>query len=85
MYGIYDFIGLAGAALIILAFLLLQMDKLKATDLRYSAFNAAGASLIIISLLINWNLSAFIVEAFWLLISLYGIIKRFRSSTSTPG
>ena len=31
--------------------------------------------LVLISLIYSFNLSAFLVEAFWLLISLYGLIK----------
>ncbi len=77
MYGVYDIIGLIGAALIIVAYLMLQMNKLKAADLLYSILNACGASLIIVSLIISWNLSAFIIEVFWLLISIFGLIKYF--------
>ena len=39
--------------------------------------NALGASLIIVSLLFDFNLSAFIVEAFWVIISLIGIGKYY--------
>ena len=35
--------------------------------------NALGASLVILSLYYDFNLSAFIIEAFWVLISLLGI------------
>lgn len=72
---VYDIIGLAGAALIIAAYLLLQTGKLSPSGILYSSLNAAGALLIIISLIINWNLAAFIIEVFWLMISLYGLYK----------
>ena len=35
--------------------------------------NAAGALLIIVSLIFDFNLSAFVIEVFWLLISLLGL------------
>jgi predicted membrane protein len=81
---VYDIIGLIGVALIIIAYLLLQTNRLQAANPVYSAMNGLGALLIIISLLINWNLSAFIVEIFWLLISLYGLAKYFRHKRQPP-
>jgi len=56
---------------------LLQTEKIKSECLLYSLLNASGASLIIVSLIYNFNFSAFIVEFFWVLISLYGIGKYF--------
>ncbi|HEV7394929.1 MAG TPA: hypothetical protein VGN86_00345 [Pyrinomonadaceae bacterium] len=74
-YGWYDLAGNVGVAMMVGAYLLLQLGKLKITDLSYSLINALGAALVLISLLYNFNLSAFLVEAFWLLISLFGLIK----------
>ncbi len=74
-YAWYDFVGSIGVALIILTYVLLQLEKIRSEQLLYSVLNAVGASLIIVSLRFNFNFSAFIVEFFWVLISLYGIIK----------
>ncbi len=76
-YAWYDFVGSIGVAVIILTYILLQTGKIKSASLIYSLLNAAGASLIIVSLVWNFNFSAFIVEFFWVLISLYGIGKYF--------
>ncbi len=65
--------------MILIAFFLLQMERISATDLSYSVANGVGAALILISLSIDFNLSAFIVEAFWLAISLLGIVRYFHS------
>lgn len=73
----FDIAGAAGVVLIIGTYLLLQFDKLESGSLIYSLLNAAGAALIIVSLIFDFNLSAFIVEFFWLLISLFGIGKYF--------
>jgi len=43
--------------------------------LSYLLLNAVGAMLVMISLMFRFNLSAFLMEAFWLLISLYGLAK----------
>jgi hypothetical protein len=71
----FDLAGFIGVVLIIVAYLLLQLDKLPSSSPRYSLLNAAGALLIIVSLVFKFNLSAFIVEAFWFLISLLGLSR----------
>lgn len=74
-YAWYDFVGITGTSFIIATYVLLQIEKIRSESLLYSLLNAVGASLIIVSLIFNFNLSAFIVEFFWLLISLFGIGK----------
>jgi hypothetical protein len=74
-YGWYDLAGNVGVAMMVLSYLLLQMGKLRINDLSYSLTNAIGAVLVLISLVYSFNLSAFLVESFWLLISLFGLIK----------
>ncbi|MCB9259328.1 MAG: hypothetical protein H6612_08230 [Ignavibacteriales bacterium] len=76
-YTINDFIGNIGVFLIIFSYLLLQLKKIDSSTLMYSLMNLIGASLVIISLLENFNVSAFIIEAFWVAISLIGIVKNF--------
>lgn len=76
-YAWYDFVGSIGVGLIIFTYILLQTEKIRSDRLIYSALNAFGASLIVFSLFFNFNFSAFIVEFFWVLISIYGIIKYF--------
>lgn len=75
----HDIIGTAGAAMILVSYFLLQMERLSGTDLAYSVINSIGAALILISLSVEFNLSAFIVEAFWLAISLLGVVRYFHS------
>ena len=72
-FHLFDLAGFIGVVLIIVAYLLLQLNKLPSSSPSYSLLNAAGALLIIVSLIFAFNLSAFIVEAFWFLISLLGL------------
>jgi len=72
-YTFYDLVGSIGTFVIISTYVLLQFGKIKSETLGYSLLNASGAGLILISLVYSFNLSAFIVEFFWLLISLFGI------------
>lgn len=73
----FDLIGSIGVGIIILTYIGLQSGKIKSEALAYSILNAVGATLIIISLIYSFNFAAFIVEFFWVLISIYGIIKYF--------
>lgn len=57
------------------AYLGLQAGRISAEDWRYSAVNGVGAALILISLIFAFNLSAFIIEAAWLVISAFGLFK----------
>jgi hypothetical protein len=80
----FDVAGFIGVLLIVTAYLLLQVDKLPSSSPSYSVLNAAGALLIILSLTFKFNLSAFIVEVFWLLISLFGLTKSLLSKGDSP-
>ena len=74
-YAWFDFVGNVGVFLILLTYLLLQTDKLNSRSMAYSLLNALGAFLIMISLCFKFNLSAFVIEFFWLLISLAGLAR----------
>jgi len=70
----------------VLGYLLLQSEKISSRDLSYLLMNGVGALLVVISLLYQFNLSAFLVEVFWLLISIYGLIRfATRSGGKQPG
>lgn len=71
-------IGLTGVGLILAEYVLLQMERIASERLVYSLLNLAGAALILISLMSSWNLPSFAVESYWLVISVYGIIKFVR-------
>jgi multidrug transporter EmrE-like cation transporter len=74
-----DVTGIVGAIILMIAFLLLQLGRLSSNAVAYSVLNAVGASLIVFSLLFNFNLSAFIIEVFWIAISLVGLFRVLRT------
>lgn len=74
-YAWYDIIGTLGVAVIIGTYVLLQTEKLRSDTIGYSMLNAIGAALILVSLYFDFNFPSFVVEFFWLLISLFGISK----------
>ena len=74
-YSIYDFLGNVGVFFIIFSYLLLQLNKLESNDPKYSVMNFFGAALVIVSLIENFNMSALVIEVFWVGISIFGIVK----------
>jgi len=74
-YAWYDFLGNIGVALMVLGYLFLQAEKIRSSDVSYSLMNGIGALLVVVSLFYRFNLSAFLVESFWFVISVYGLIK----------
>lgn len=74
-YSWFDLVGNVGVLLMVIAYLLLQLEKLSGSAQSYLLLNAVGAVMVMISLMFRFNLSAFLMEAFWLLISLYGLAK----------
>lgn len=71
----HDVAGLIGVGLILLAYFLLQIGRLVALDLAYSILNLVGAALIVLSLIFEFNLAAFVMEIAWVMISLIGIYR----------
>ena len=79
----FDIIGLVGVVLIVVAYLMLQLGKLPSSSPSYSLLNAIGAFLVMVSLFFDFNLSAFLMEAFWFLISLFGLMRQLFLRTTT--
>ena len=87
-YAWHDAVGNIGAAVLVVAYLLLQTGRIRTEQLVYSVLNGVGAALIIVSLTVELNKSAMIIEVFWLLLSLYGIVRwmsRDRVASSRQG
>lgn len=78
-YTWYDFIGNVGVFVLLAAYLALILNKISSEDLIYSVANGVGAIFILISLVYEFNLSAFTIESAWLVISLVGIVNYYRS------
>ncbi len=68
-------VGLLGMLVTLLAYFLLQAQKLHGNSLVYQLMNALGALGVAVSLLFGkFNLPAFMLEVVWLAISIYGML-----------
>lgn len=79
-FELHNIVGSLGVIMIITSYLFIQIDKLSVKGVQYSLINAVGALLVLFSLYYEFNLSAFIIELFWLIISLYGLFNFYRKS-----
>lgn len=83
-YSLLDLIGNIGVAVLIATYLLLQLNRINSAALSYSLLNMVGAALILVSLSAKFNLSAFVIEAFWVLISLLGVVRYLKAGPTSP-
>ena len=82
-YAFYDLIGTLGVAMIVVCYFLLQIGRIDSRSAGYSVLNGVGASLILFSLYFDFNWSAFLIEAFWLLISLVALALNLKRTTES--
>ncbi|MGE3920336.1 MAG: hypothetical protein AB7F64_05230, partial [Gammaproteobacteria bacterium] len=61
-------------------YFMLQYNKLKANTYLFSSLNVIGSCLILYSLFFAWNLSSALIEIAWILISCFGIFKKWQSN-----
>lgn len=77
MENIAEIIGIAGALLFLLSYIILQHKRDFAKTVLYSVINLLAAFLVLYSTMYFWNPAAFINNTFWLIISFYGIVKSY--------
>jgi hypothetical protein len=80
----YDWVGLAGTLMVLAAFFLLQAGRVSGTGMVYQLLNLFGAGGVLLSLLGTFNVSVFLLEFTWVLISGYGIVRSFKSRPGAP-
>ena len=78
-----DFIGLTGVALLIVTYALLQLDRIDPKGFWYSFNNLLVAMLVTVSLVYTPNLASIVIEVFWFLISLFGVVMFFKRKDLT--
>jgi len=73
-----EIIGFTGVALLIITYALLQLERIDPKGFWYSFNNLVVAILVTVSLVYTPNLPSLVIEFFWFIISLYGIIMYFK-------
>ena len=73
-----EFIGYTGVALLIITYAMLQLDRIDPKGFWYSFNNMIVAILVTVSLLYTMNKASMVIEVFWFIISIYGIVMYFK-------
>jgi paired small multidrug resistance pump len=80
----YDWTGIAGTLMVLAAFYLLQAGRVSGTGLVYQLLNLFGAGGVLVSLWGKFNVSVFVLELAWMVVSLYGIVRSLRMRMARP-
>lgn len=72
---IADIINTAGVSLILLAFFLLNIKKLSATDKSYHLLNLIGAGLACVGAFMIKAIPFVVLEAIWASVAFYGLVR----------
>ena len=72
----HDWVGSLGVLIIVAAYLWLQIGRIAGQNVVFSGANLLGSMLILVSL--YFNFSAVLIEIFWIIISLFGLVMGLR-------
>ncbi|GAA6193341.1 hypothetical protein DS909_11895 [Phaeobacter gallaeciensis] len=78
-----DLVGTVGTLFIAFAYFATQIRILNSEDLMFPVVNLLGALLLLYSLSHNFNLPSVLMEGFWVIISLIGIIQALKARRAT--
>lgn len=73
-------IGLLGFCLYVGAFFALSMGRLDSSQPRYFVLVLTASTCVLVSLWADFNLSAALIQSFYIVMSMGAIIRRFRQS-----
>ena len=80
----YDMVGIAGTLMILGAFFLLQAGRMSGNGVPYQLLNLFGAAAVLVTLLGKFNVSVFVLESAWVLVSAYGLWRGSRAGRTSP-
>ena len=80
MEAFLDGVGLVGVLSMLVAYYMLQKGRLSAHQPIYLWMNFLGGLAVLLSLFIHWNLSAFVMELAWVLISGHSLLMLKKKS-----
>lgn len=73
--GVPDIAGLVGVALMLTAYAASALGKIEADRPLALVANLIGALLVIYSLMYQWNISSFVLEAVWACFAAAGLVR----------
>jgi paired small multidrug resistance pump len=79
---LYSIIGLMGVLVVLIAYGLMTAGRLAASSARYQWLNVCGTLAILVSMLEQWNLPAFIANVLWVAIGAYSLVRLYKGKAS---
>ncbi len=77
-------VQIAGALLVLAAFVLGQCNLLAADSRAYLSINAVGSAVLTATAIVSAEWGFVLLEACWALVSLYGLVQTLRGAASGP-
>ena len=75
-------VQVAGAMLVLAAFVLSQMGRLATTSRTYLALNLVGAGILAVLAAIDWQPGFLLLEGVWALVAGVGLVRATRARTT---
>ena len=75
----YDIVGFIGVSFVVGTYLFSQLGRMDVNRPLYPALNGLGSLLILFSLYFTFNAASFVIELFWVLISVVGLVRALRT------
>ncbi len=82
---ILTLVGLAGFAAYIGSYALLQLNYIDGNGVVYTVANISAATMVLISLIEQFNLASMLIQVSWITFGLIGLALRYRNSRRAPG
>lgn len=79
---VYGLMGLLAPICFLYAYAMVSMGRWQSTMLRFHVLNFLGGGFILLSMVEQYNLPVMILEICWCSISLYGIFKAGRGTST---
>lgn len=73
--GASDVVGLVGVSFVVGTYFLSQIGRMDVSRPLYPSLNGIGALFILFSLAYSFNAASFVIELFWLAISIVGLVR----------
>ena len=77
-----DVVGLIGVTILIVTYAMLQFDRIDPKGFWYSFNNLIVAILVTVSLVYTPNLASLVIEFFWFIISVFGLVMYYKRKNS---
>jgi len=76
----FDLVGIAGATLVLLAYLKISTGSWSDGHVQYHLSNLFGSGLILISLSTAFNYAALLLQIVWISVALFGIYRKWQTA-----